>query len=137
MFRSRLLKRLRSPLVGERIAATYELDYKHFLDENIRNAVRENLNSNDDDLVEISVMRILIRGRDVPSVHKVRAILNETNNNLVFNVSVSSLECLAENCPETAPYTLREFERLAAANVPAEFKERLEKGIREIQRIFV
>jgi hypothetical protein len=128
-------KRLNSPLVEERIAATYCLNYDHFSDAEIKASVRANLDSDNPDLVEITIMRLLVRGKDAHSASRVRDILRTNRDDLVFCAAVSALTNLARDRPETASSTLRELEALPKASAPPDRRGLLVKSIAEIRRM--
>ena len=67
-----VISKLMSPSLSVRTTATYQLGYKDFWDTNVTHAVRENLDADDADLVEITIMRLLVRGKDVQSADRVR-----------------------------------------------------------------
>ena len=107
-----MLTRLRSPSVGTRISATYELERGDFNDSRILSAVRENLASDDPDLLDISIMRLLLRGRDVNSVERVLEHVESTRDDLVLSSGVLSLSGLARHFPAIGEEVLRRLELL-------------------------
>jgi hypothetical protein len=108
----KLLAGLQSPVVGERITATYDLDYDEFEDPRILAAVRANLGTDDADLMEITVMRLLVRGKDIQSGERVSEVLKTTRDDLVFSACVRALSNLAREHPETGPATLQTLDEL-------------------------
>lgn len=115
-----LLARLQSASMKARIAATYELDYDDFDDPRIVAAVRENLGSAEPDLVEITIMRLLIRGKDAQSLERVLTILRTTRDALVFSAAILALTNLARDYPETAAITLQKLEVLSRSDLSAD-----------------
>jgi len=117
---SDLLARLQSASSEVRTAATYELDYGEFAHPEILAAVRSNLGSANTDLVEITIMRLLIRGKDTQSADRVLAILETTRDDLVFSAAVLALSNLAWDFPDTAARTLRSLEALRKSDLSAD-----------------
>jgi hypothetical protein len=132
---SGLSDRLNSPSVEDRIAATYGLNYDDFRDPKIRTSVRANLASDNSDLVEITIMRLLIRGKDARSAPQVRGLLKAGLDDLVFCAAVTALTNLARDRPETASATLRELEALSGESVPPDRGGLLAKSIAEVRRM--
>jgi hypothetical protein len=115
-----LLPRLRSPEVEERIAATYELDRTDFASPEVLDAVRINLSSANADLIEISTMRLSIRGDDTHSIDRIIAILESTPDDLVFSAAVFGLSSLARKFPDTAARTISVLENLQRSQLPSD-----------------
>ncbi len=130
-----LLSRLRSPDVQEQIAATYELDRRDFASADVLDAVRANLNSTDNDLIEISIVRLLIRGRDTRSADSVLGILEAAPNNLVFSAAVFGLRSLAEKFPETATRTISAFENLRRSRLSDDKLKLLNEQLAELSQV--
>ena len=113
---------LGSPSLGQRLDATYKLERSDFTDDRIISAVRENLSSDDPDLLEISIMRLLLRGRDVTSVERVLDHVEKTRDEegLVFSSGVRSLTGLAHHNPEIRNKVLRCFAHLPKVDLNAD-----------------
>ena len=114
-----LLARLQSPSIETRIEATYELDCGDFVHPQIVAAVRENLSTVDPDLLDITIMRLMVRGKDVHSLPCVWTILETTRDDLVFSSAVLALSALAKSHPETAATTLQKLEALPKRQIAA------------------
>lgn len=127
---------LSSLSVEERIAATYRLQCEHLRDIGSRALVRANLDSGSPDLVEITIMRLLIRGKDAHSAPKVRALLSACfKDDLVFCAALSALTNLARDCPETALATLQVLEALPRRSVPPDRGGLLAESVAELRRM--
>jgi hypothetical protein len=114
-----LLARLQSPSMEARIEATYELDYGDFARPQILAAVRKNLSSADPDSLDITIMRLMVRGKDNHSLPCVWAILETTCDDLVFSSALLALSALAKSHPETAAMTLQKLEALPKCDIAA------------------
>ncbi|MGN6496134.1 MAG: hypothetical protein ACTHK5_02175 [Tsuneonella sp.] len=130
-----VIRSLSSPSLGVRTAATYSLDYGDFCDTRIRNAVRANLNTDDVELLEITIMRLLIRGKDAQSADRVRKVLATFHGDLVFCAAVGALTNLANDFPQTANATLTAFDALPRSNVPADRRAMFDKARAELRGI--
>lgn len=92
-----IMKRLRSASMADRTAATYELDREQIRSEaGIIEALRENLRSTDEDLVEITVMRIAVRAKDCASFNQIESIFLSSSNDIVLSACAFGLTSLAE-----------------------------------------
>ena len=114
-----LLTRLQSPSIETRIQATYELDYGDFAHPQIVAAVRVNLSSADPDLLDITIMRLIVRGKDDHSLPCVWTILETTRDDLVFSSAMLALSAHAKSHPETAATTLQKLEALPKCHIAA------------------
>lgn len=81
--------------------------------------MRDNLFSADPDLLDITIMRLVVRGKDDHSLPRVWAILETTRDELVFSSAVLALAALAKSHPETAATTLQKLEALPKCHVAA------------------
>lgn len=115
-----MLTRLQSPKVSTRISATYELEKSDFEDSQILAAVRESLPSDDPDLLDISIMRLLLRGSDVCSMERVLIHVESTRDDLVFSSGILSLSGLARHFPDVGEKVLRRFELLPVERLSPE-----------------
>jgi hypothetical protein len=115
-----LLARLRSASIRTRIQATYELESEDFDDSRVLSAVRANLAVDDPDLLDVTIIRLLLRGRDVCSVEPVLCHLESTRDDLVFSSGVLSLYGLACHFPALGEKLLRRFELLPAERLNTE-----------------
>jgi hypothetical protein len=129
-----LLARLQSPSLEARIEATYELDCDDFADPQIVAAVRENLSSADPDLLDITIMRLMVRGEDDHSLPSVWTILETTRDDLVFSSAVLALSALAKSHPDTAATTLQKLEALPKCQIAAVNEGLLNDTIAELRR---
>jgi len=107
---SDMMARLQSPSLSTRIEATYQLEREDFDDSEVLAAVRENLSLDDPDLLDITIMRLLLRGRDKCSVERVLSLIESTRDNLVFSSGVLSLSGLAGHSADIREEVLRRFE---------------------------
>jgi hypothetical protein len=129
-----LLARLQSPSIETRIEATYELDYGDFAHPQILTAVRENLSSVDPDLLDITIMRLMVRGKDDHSLPSVWTILENTRDDLVFSSAVLALTALAKSHPETAATTLQKLEELPKRHIGAVDVHLINETVAELRR---
>jgi hypothetical protein len=129
-----LLARLQSPPIETRIEATYELDYGDFAHPQILAAVRENLSSVDPDLLDITIMRLMVRGKDDHSLPSVWTILENTRDDLVFSSAVLALSALAKSHPETAATTLQKLEALPKRHIGAVNVRLINETVAELRR---
>lgn len=127
-----LLDRLRSASLEDRISATYELDYDDFDDPEILAAVRENLGSTNADLLEISIMRLLIRAKDARSCEQVLAILRTTGDELVFSAATLALSVLARERPETTGSILQELDIISRSDLPDPNRDLLSEALAKV-----
>jgi hypothetical protein len=130
-----LLAELQSASIEGRIKATYQLTYEDFIDQRILDSVRSNLSSANTDLIEITIMRLLVRGKDAQSADRVRRILATTRDELVFCAAVSALTNLARDLPETALATLREIEALPRSSVPTDRLAMFDNACAELRHV--
>jgi hypothetical protein len=130
-----MLTRLLSPSVSTRISATYELDRDDFDDSRIVAAVRENLASNVPDLLDITIMRLMLRGRDVCSVERVLEHVGSTRDNLVLSSCVLSLSGLAHHFLEIGERVLRRLELLPQERLHPENKALVADTIAELRQM--
>ena len=129
-----LLARLQSPSIETRIEATYELDYGDFAHPQILAAVRENLSSADPDLLDITIMRLMVRGKDDHSLPSVWTILETTRDDLVVSSAVLALSALAKSHPETAATTLQKLEALPKRHIGAVNVRLINETVAELRR---
>lgn len=130
-----VISNLKSPSLAVRTAATYRLGYRDFSDTRIRDAVRANLDEDDPDLAEITIMRLLVRGKDAQSADRVRGVLATSRDDLVFCAAVGALANLANDLPQTAHATLEALEALPRSQVPADRLAMFDKARAELRRI--
>lgn len=131
-----MLDSLSSSSVVERTKATYRLSYEHFCDPRIKASARINLASDDPDLVEITIMRLLIRGKDALSAQTVRDLLTDDPiDELVFCAAVGALTNLARDCRETALPTLHALEVVPRQNVHNGREGLLAKAVAELRHL--
>lgn len=82
--------------MAERTAATYELDGKQIRsDQAIIGALRDNLHSFDRELIEITVMRLSIRGKDCASFDDINRIFLKSKDDLIISACAFGLTALA------------------------------------------
>ena len=96
-----LLDRLVSQDIEERIKATYEVtkdDIKR--DFSVVDAMRDNLLVRDDDLLEITIMRLGLRANDVVSLDKIIKISESCNNPLIVGATVFAMGAIANQHKE-------------------------------------
>lgn len=129
-----MLARLQSPSMETRIEATYELDYSDFAHPQIVAAVRENLSSADPDLLDITIIRLMVRGKDNHSLPCVLTILETTRDDLVFSSAVLALSALAKSNPETAATTLQKLEALPKCHIATANVSLLNDTVAELRR---
>lgn len=96
-----LISRLKSEDISERVEATYEVT-RRIIDGNpqVVSILRGNLNSQSDDLVEISIMRLGIRAKDLGSLDKIIDISVKSSSPLVLSASIFAMSSIAEAYPE-------------------------------------
>ena len=130
-----MLTRLKSPSVSTRMGATSELERGDFDEVRILAAVRENLGSDDPDLLDITIMRLLLRGRDVCSVERVLNHVESTRDDLVFSSGILSLSGLARHFPEIGEKVLRRLELLPKEHLSPKNLALLSDTVAELRRI--
>ena len=127
------LARLQSSSTVTRTSATYELERSDFKDSQILAAVRENLSSYDPDLLDVTIMRLLVRGRDVCSAERVMDHVEGTRDDLVFSSGVLALSSLASHFPDLRGKVLRRLERLPKEHLSARNRSLLADTIRDLR----
>lgn len=134
---SRMVTLLRSTSLSDRLDASYKLESGDFADDQVLTAVRENLRSDDPDLLEITIMRLLLRGRDVHSVEPVLRLVEtkDDDEGLIFSSGVRALSGLAANVPDIALNILSRLERVSRTNLDVENAALLEETILELREI--
>ncbi|WP_370034070.1 hypothetical protein [Qipengyuania mesophila] len=130
-----VIRKLTSSSLGVRTTATYQLGYKEFWNPGITHAVRTNLDADDADLVEITIMRLLVRGKDVQSADRVRSVFTTSRDDLVVRAAIGALTNLARDFPETALATLEIFEAMPRSRLPADLLAFFDKSVRELRRL--
>jgi len=135
MATNEVISKLTSSSLSVRTTATYKLEYKDFWDSGITHAVRANLDADDADLVEITIMRLLVRGKDVQSADSVRSVLATSRNDLVIGAAMGALTNLARDFPETVLATLEVFEALPRSRVPGDWLATFESSVTELRRL--
>ena len=130
-----LLTRLQSPSISTRIGATYELEREDFKDSRILAAVRANLAVADPDLLDVTIGRLLLRGRDAFSVERVLCHVERTHDDLVFSSGVLSLCGLACHFPRLGETILRRFELLPDGQLTEENKALLANAIAKLRNV--
>lgn len=131
------LTSLRSASLSDRLDASYKLERGDFADDQILTAVRENLSSDDPDLLEITIMRLLLRGRDVDSVEPVLRLVETKRDDegLIFSSGVRALSGLATHVPDIALNILSRFERVSRTDLDADNSALLDDSILELREI--
>ena len=129
------LTRLQSPSTSTRTSATYELESSDFKNSQILAAVRGNLSSDDPDLLDITIMRLLLRARDVSSAERVMDHVESTRDELVFSSGVLSLSGIARHFPELRDKVLPRLERLPTEHLSAKNQSLLADTIAELREM--
>ncbi|MFC0590405.1 hypothetical protein ACFFF7_13395 [Novosphingobium aquiterrae] len=102
--------------LSDRVRLTYELDKKDVSkNPDILRILRKNLEENDDDLLEISILRLGVRFIDVDSTESILRILKKSKSVLVRLSSIISLSALYE--------VILKSDRFRAQNILSEISE--------------
>lgn len=108
---SELAKRIVSSDDRERTQATYEVTQDAINSQpSIIDAMRQNLTSSNDDLLEITVMRLGSRAFDVGSLDKIFEISKASSSSLVLSATIFAMSAIAMRYPEKRDEVVRNLE---------------------------
>ena len=131
--RDDLAGRLVSNSMEERTRATYELDYADFDSPSVLAATRANLDATDPELVAITVMRLLVRGKDASSWQKVAAILRSSDDDYVSSSAILALANLARDIPDLLGPTIAELEAVTEDRISEDSHASLVSALAELR----
>lgn len=110
---SELAKRITSSEDRDRTKATYEVTQDTISSQpDIVGAMRQNLTSSNDDLLEITVMRLGSRAFDVESLDKIIEISKTASNSLVRSATIFAMSAIAMRYPEKRGEVVRNLEAM-------------------------
>ncbi len=118
-----LIRRLKSDNSAERTEAAYEVT-RHIIERNpqIVDILRENLKSQDEELLEISIMRLGLRATDVHSLDDIINISKNSCNSLILSACVFAMLSIADTYPDTRERVRARLKSMMDGNLEDELR---------------